>query len=62
MSHPPLNGETVMTLESDEPGMLLVKPPSKHRCKEKEERVTHSTLTNSYQFSVTSVQIPGVLN
>ena len=33
MSQSPLNGDTEMTSGSELKGMLLVKPPSQHRCK-----------------------------
>ena len=37
MSQSPLKGDTEMTSGSELKGMLLVKPPSQHRCR-KEER------------------------
>jgi len=36
MSQSPLNGDTEMTLGSELQGILLVKPPSQHRCKKRE--------------------------
>jgi len=33
MSQSPLNGDTEMTSGSELKGMLLVKPPSQHRCR-----------------------------
>lgn len=35
MSQSPLNGDTEMTSGSELKGMLLVKPPSQHRCRKK---------------------------